>query len=129
VIFFLDDDPNRTRTFRANVPQADCVETASGMIALLSRHGEASLVFLDHDLGGETFVDSNREDCGMEVVRWVVANRPKVSQFIVHSYNPSGAQRMVDDLAGAGYAVARIPFSSLPWPQISQAAEKIYGTP
>lgn len=128
MIFFLDDDPKRTHTFRSSVPQADCVETAQGMIALLAKHGKATMVFLDHDLGGEVYVDSGREDCGMEVVRWVCQNKPEVKQFIVHSYNPDGARRMVEDLTAAGYEVVRIPFMNLPWEQISRAAENIYGS-
>ena len=47
-------------------------------------------VHLDHDLGGEIYVDSSRPDCGMEVVRWLCASRRdrfEKTLFIIHSHN------------------------------------------
>lgn len=127
MILFLDDDPRRTRAFTSRVPQAMCAATAIDMIGLLSSNGEIAIAFLDHDLGGEQFVDSNRPDCGMEVVRWVVANRPKVRQFIIHSLNAPAAQAMEYSLAEAGYDAIRIPFIRMPWDQVESAARNIYG--
>jgi len=62
---------------------------------------------LDHDLGGETFVDSGREDTGMEVVRWLCQNQDSQDGLIfvrVHSHNAPAAHRMVFDLKRAGYS-------------------------
>lgn len=121
MILFLDDCPNRTRTFRSSVPWAKCATTAQGMITLLSETETACMAFLDHDLGGEEFVDSGREDCGMEVVRWIVQNKPDVGQFIVHSFNHDAAVEMEKKLRDAGYNVVRVPFSRLPYEQIERA--------
>ncbi len=126
MILFLDDDPRRTKTFQSHVPQAMCAATAMDMINLLSSYGEVAIAFLDHDLGGEQFVDSNRPDCGMEVVRWVVANRPNVKQFIIHSLNTPAAQSMEISLIEAGYEAIRIPFIRMPWEQVAAAARNIF---
>lgn len=70
---------------------------------------------LDHDLGGKVFVDSNREDCGMEVVRWIMRNRPFIGRVIVHSWNEPAARRMVADLRRRDYAVSYAPFGASEW--------------
>jgi hypothetical protein len=41
---------------------------------MISNEPRWDIVSLDHDLGFEEFVDSEREDCGMEVVRWLENN-------------------------------------------------------
>jgi len=56
------------------------------------------------------FVDSGREDCGMEVVRWCLINKPQVNQFVVHSWNAPAGERMVEDLKNAGYKAVYSPF-------------------
>lgn len=109
-ILFLDDDPNRTETFTANVPSAHTTETAEECISAFDKEEEWSYVLLDHDLGGEVFVKSDREDCGMEVVRWIVENKPKIGQVVVHSFNPDASKEMVLKLRDAGYDAIPVPF-------------------
>ena len=58
------------------------------------------LVFLDHDLGGRTFVDhtDEKEDCGMRVAEWFSIRPEKVracGPIIVHSLNSPAAADMV----------------------------------
>ena len=117
-IYFLDDDRTRTRRFISKVPCAVCVEKASEMIQLLNRQTEPiQSLFLDHDLGGEIFVSSAREDCGMEVVRWLCKNAQKkskqIEQIIIHSHNHPAAEEMFNALQQHGFKVARIPFSQM----------------
>src|SRR5271166_6168800 len=87
-VLFLDDDPDRARSFLGRNPQAVWVQTATECIARLAESWDQ--VHLDHDLGGEIFVDSSREDCGMEVVRWLCSQpidpMPN-TWFFVHSHN------------------------------------------
>ena len=95
------------------LPDVVTTDTAEGMIALLRALDPARparTAFLDHDLGGEVYVDSDRPDTGMEVVRWVEAHRPPVARFVVHSFNGKAAEAMVARLDEAGYAVTRAPF-------------------
>lgn len=71
-ILFLDDDPVRGEIFLAEHPGA-VARTADECIAYLC--GPWDEVHLDHDLGGEIFVDHERDDCGMAVVRWLCTSR------------------------------------------------------
>jgi len=111
-IFFLDDDKTRIEVFSALCSDAVIVETS---LEAISAIGSKSwdIVFLDHDLGGEQFIDSGRKDTGAEVARWIVKNKPKIDLIVVHSYNPDGAENMRSLLSQAGYNVKKIPFSNL----------------
>ena len=63
-------------------------------------------MFLDHDLGGEQYVDTNREDCGMEVVRQLHAKNIKQDArtlFVIHTLNSEVVPAMRDKLTAAGY--------------------------
>jgi hypothetical protein len=117
-ILFMDDDPERAEIFLAANPEAVWVETASDCIARLAEVWDE--VHLDHDLGGERFVDLSREDCGMEVVRWLcLENHPHLKQtrFLVHSHNPVAAEMMAIQIRLAGFQVENRPFgvpASLP---------------
>jgi len=110
MILFLDDDKLRTRVFRSSIPSATCVDTAEGMISQLKNLESADCVFLDHDFGGQTHVSSDRADTGMEVVRWIVENKPKIGKLIVHTHNDDAGDDMTDKLVAAGYVVTRKPF-------------------
>lgn len=115
-ILFLDDNLNRHRAFkhRFNDPEIalTAVETAEDCIKAL-RKETFDMVFLDHDLGGETYTESSRADTGMEVVRWIEEHKPKIGEVIVHSLNPVGASAMSGGLDRSGYAVQKIPFTKL----------------
>jgi hypothetical protein len=121
MILFLDDSPVRTKRLLYTIPSAICTSTAAGMIALLEKHGsENPLVMLDHDLDGQTFVDSNEENTGMGVVRWIVSNRPNIRAIIVHSLNRSAAHNMAIKLSEAGYNVSVRPFIKLDFDALSE---------
>jgi hypothetical protein len=113
-VLFLDDCPNRCKSLLSAVPCATIVNTARDCIAELVKCDDWDIVCLDHDLGGETFANSEREDTGMEVVRWVKFHMPLVRRFIVHSMNPGGAANMVDGLMRCGYVVNALPFHMMP---------------
>ena len=70
-VLFMDDDPARGASFLAEYPDAVWVQTAEDCIAHLAEPWDE--VHLDHDLGGDVFVDFERDDCGMAVVRWPCA--------------------------------------------------------
>lgn len=121
IILFLDDDGNRTKTFVSRVPSALTHSTADSIcqgIAAAKEAGEkVKYLFLDHDLGGEIYVDSNREDCGMEVVRFLAKNVAEyitvIDTIIVHSHNQPAAERMVYNLREYGYNTYYVPFIQL----------------
>lgn len=120
MILFLDDDLGRTKIFKGYFPNSICVETVQQMIDLLSDSSGAKAVFLDHDLGGETFVDSRRKDCGMEVVRWICKNKPNIENLIVHSMNTIAAEEMHDRLKEANYNVKMMPFKIMNWNELEE---------
>ncbi len=110
-ILFLDDDPERAADFLAAYPDAAWVQTADECLGRLEEPWDE--VHLDHDLGGERLVDHERDDCGMEVVRWVCLRpRPhlQVARFFVHSHNPNAACMMALRLQVAGFRVRVRPF-------------------
>lgn len=109
---FLDDDPERHELVQPAYPAGTYCYDAASCIRWLA--DEWDIVSLDHDLGDELFVDSSRTDCGMEVVRWIVANKPKVGQFWVHSLNGKAAHEMVAQLRAAGYEADRVFYLQIP---------------
>jgi hypothetical protein len=120
-VLFLDDNHDRAQVFLNAHPYAVWVETARDCLERLA--GPWDEVHLDHDLGGEAFVDHEREDCGMEVVRWLCDEfRPHLRDclFVVHTRNPDASCMMVMHLQVTGYRVVERPFEGLafrpgPW--------------
>lgn len=118
-ILILEDNPERIKKFRRMFLPADelfihtDVESA---ISQLKSESDFNLLLLDHDLGGEIFVDSSLENTGSGFCRRFCAmeNYSRNLDIIVHSMNPAGARNMVSILHGAGFGrVKTIPFSSL----------------
>ncbi len=111
---FLDDDPTRADAFLEKYPDASWVQNVGDCIAALTE-STWDEIHLDHDLAGEWFVDSERQDCGMEVVRWLTAE-PRThlmaAKFVVHSHNSNAAMVMVTQLGLAGYYVVEQPFGT-----------------
>ena len=108
-LLFLDDDQERARTFKSAHPYAVLVETADECTAQLIAQ-DWDMVCLDHDLGGEIFVDIALANSGSGVVRWIEINKPKVKQFVVHSFNPGASHQMVNTLRHNGYECNYMPF-------------------
>jgi hypothetical protein len=112
---FLDDDPARASVFLEANPDAVWVQSAAECVARLAETWDE--VHLDHDLGGEQFVDPEREDCGMEVVRWLEKEpRPHLrrTRFTVHSHNLAAAFEMALRLQALGRQVETRPFGAEP---------------
>ena len=108
MILFLDDNDNRGAYFMRRNPDTVWVKTVDDCILQLSRDVEWDSVWLDHDLNGEAMVDSNRTDCGMEVVRWMSEHPARVKFVVVHSYNHGAAEAMINLLNRSGYVVHRV---------------------
>jgi hypothetical protein len=108
---FLDDDPARAEAFLSQNPQAVWVETVADCIVRLAETWDE--VHLDHDLGGQTFVDTNDSDCGMEVIRWI-CTEPRAhlreTAFVVHTHNSVAGLLMVLQMRSSGYKAEFRPF-------------------
>jgi hypothetical protein len=110
-VLFMDDDARRVEVFLDRCPEAVWVKSAEACIARLADCWDE--VHLDHDLGGEQFVDVNRDDCGMAVVRWLCESpRPQLrdARFFIHSLNLAAASLMVECLLRNGYTAEFRPF-------------------
>jgi hypothetical protein len=114
-ILFLDDSDARWYSFKSKIPAADRVETAEACVAYIRKNPELDWVFLDHDLGGEAWVNSSREDCGMEVVRFLCADdyTKTIKNIVVHSHNSVASEEMFNKLKDKGYNTKLIPFFNL----------------
>lgn len=112
-IIFLDDCPNRTRVFKTAIPSAKCVVDAQSAINAIQSTPDIDQLYLDHDLGGETYVDSSLKNTGMEVVRWIVANKPNIRKIVCHSLNEPARRSMAKNLAENGYKVSMVPWIQL----------------
>ena len=96
-ILFLDDDPTRGVEFLTDNPDAVWVETVADCIRALREPWDE--VHLDHDLGGEHFVDHDRDDCGMAVVRWLCEEpRPHLRSSLFRDPHPQPGRRARHDL-------------------------------
>lgn len=120
-VIFLDDDEYRTALARKRLTLAnkegryDAVftKTAEETIAELKKEGHIMVLSLDHDLGGQVFVGTEREDCGMEVVRFIESNQSvinKIGRVDIHSWNIPAAEEMENRLQRLGLKVTRSPF-------------------
>jgi hypothetical protein len=110
-LLFLDDDPRRAETFLSENPQAVWVQTVPECLACLVDTWDE--VHLDHDLGGETFVDMEKNDCGMEVIRWLCKeprNHLRQSRFFIHTHNSIAGLLMVLQMRSSGYKAEFRPF-------------------
>lgn len=113
---FMDDDLRRTKTFVSQCPHAETFSDVASTIDALDRYllsnTTINRLFLDHDIQ-EQGMNSNRKDCGMEVVRWIVLNKPKIDVVFVHTHNQDASVVMSFRLRKAGYGIIQLAFSTL----------------
>jgi hypothetical protein len=119
-ILILEDDPNRVHTFMTKLGMQHelvCVNTAAAAIDMLHDadvDSSIDLVFLEHDLGGEVYVDTKNKNTGSEVVRWLTRQSLNVPcPIILHSLNEPASRSMQLSLLDRGFEVHRIPFTQL----------------
>lgn len=114
-IFFLEDNMNRYTKFfkwietKCKWPNVLSASDADEAISILKENKKFDIIFLDHDLGGKVFVDSNEDNTGYRVAKFIKDNGIKYKQCIIHSQNPAGAINMERILDGS----IRVPFPEL----------------
>lgn len=110
-ILFLDDNYRR-HFLMMRYLLCDRVFTADEAIVKLSEKSYYA-VFLDHDLDGHEYADSDGKNTGMEVVRYIVKEKPSIERIIIHSHNEKAAALMHHRLYLLGYSVITLPFNEL----------------
>jgi len=113
-VYILEDDQSRINMFDSYLTAYMHTDTVSQDSLELFLSYDPDIVFLDHDLGGRTMVDSAEENTGAGFVRLLVKNDPKIKErtFYVHSFNPNGSMEMVRTLLEVYATVYREPFGS-----------------
>lgn len=113
-IFILEDDPRRISWMKKNFYSGiklDITDVAKEAITLLTEN-RYDIVFLDHDLGGEQMVDSSVLNTGSTVAKMIHETKNKDLTVIIHSYNPSGAEIMINSMRNNGVECHYFPFQS-----------------
>jgi len=98
-ILVLEDNEERIAQFKKRLDRFGgyvfFCRTAKECIEILKENADLQLVLLDHDLGGEVYVDTAHKNTGSEVARWMRDNYDmENTQIIIHSLNTVGAEYM-----------------------------------
>jgi hypothetical protein len=117
-IFLLEDDERRCEWFskRFKGDHLDIVCDVSEAKELLKTRSYDS-IFLDHDLRPEHYGSTINDDerTGYAIAHFLASN-PQLQRaafIMVHSYNPDGAMRMVEELRSGGRQADYVPFNYL----------------
>lgn len=91
-MFILEDNENRIKTFKQNLIGNELFIASDVEIAkVMLKFNQVDFIFLDHDLGGDTMVNSNFPNTGYQLARWIKENNITYKRLIVHSLNSVGA--------------------------------------
>ena len=102
-ILILEDSPERIRIFKEKLSKKhdiyffNQVEEAKRAI---ESQGPFDVIFLDHDLDHQIYVDSDEENTGYQLAKYI-ANKNISAKVIIHTMNTIGADRMLEVLPDA----------------------------
>ena len=113
-IFVLEDNKNRQKWFSEkfvghNLIMADNVKEAKKKVRP-GDHFEA--IFLDHDLGGLIYVDSEKDNTGYQFAKYMVKEGITADSIVIHSLNSIGAMNIKNVFSGRKN-VTTVPFNQL----------------
>ncbi len=120
IIVFVEGDPTRAALQFQRMKPADqnrtfWVKTVLEAIDMLKNYRERlDIVSMGYNLNGEEYNHPSREDCGLEIVRFLEKADPETYaqvRFVIHSWDAAGV-KMADRLRKKGYLVIRAPFGS-----------------
>lgn len=115
-IFILEDNQQRIEWFQDFFDQISddvkYVTTAEDGKQMVTSE-KFDVIFLDHDLGGQVYVDSQNDNTGYQVALKMI-NGQQECPVVVHSLNSIGANNIVEYLNTNAYKnnVVRAPFGS-----------------
>jgi len=111
-IFILDDSKERQQVLQPILrelldgPTFFIAYSRNEAIEILENENDFDFIFLDHDLGGRVYVDSQEEDTGFWVAKYIADNDIRSKHIIIHTLNTHGAKNMLTILPQATY----VPF-------------------
>lgn len=111
-IFILEDDDNRIKIFKEKLKEhkLDIFKDVNDDSIKAIQDNLYGVIFLDHDLGGKVYVDSQEENTGFQMCRYLNKGRNNDSQIIIHSHNPVGAINIFNALRSRNKY--RLPFGN-----------------
>jgi hypothetical protein len=108
-IFILEDNDERIKWFKKTFYFADLFITKFANVAIAElKTVKYDIIFLDHDLDGQVFVNSNHENTGYQVAKIIKDTINKDTPVVIHSLNLPAASLMKSVL-GLNQG-SRIPF-------------------
>ena len=121
IIVFVEGDPQRAALQFQRMTPADqnrtfWVKSVPEAIDMLKNYRERlDIVSMGYNLNGEEYNHPSREDCGLEIVRFLEKKKPETYahvRFIVHSWAFLSGAKMANRLRAHGYNVLSKPFGS-----------------
>jgi hypothetical protein len=117
-ILILEDNQDRINKFKILFKNHDVcfckTEFEARRACLDNKKTPFDILWLDHDLEGKIWEDSQKENTGYQFVKWMVDyGYQKNSLNYIHSMNPIGANLMLNYLRDNGYDGIWIPFHLL----------------
>jgi hypothetical protein len=117
-ILILEDNQDRIKKFKILFKNHDVyfckTETEARRVCIDNKYTPFDILWLDHDLEGKIWEDSNKENTGYQFVKWMVDfGYQKNSLNYIHSMNPIGANLMLNYLKDNGYDGIWIPFHTI----------------
>jgi len=109
-VFILEDNNQRINQFKIKLQGHDLhitndVEEAKKILLA----NDFDYAFLDHDLGGKTYVDNNESNTGYQLAKWMAESEIIPQIIVIHSLNTIGAKNMKAVLSSAMV----VPFPTL----------------
>ena len=112
-VLLLEDDYNRVEMFQKRIKELNERNTYSVPSELV--HAETvdkfieefqksvfDLILLDHDLGGEIYVDIKRDDTGSGAARWIQKTYGDIHPVVItHTLNQAGADNILSIINGS----------------------------
>lgn len=112
-IFILEDDNDRIMFFKWYFQDSTfelfIATNAFEAKDVFEKNAPFDILFLDHDLGGLTYVSSEEKNTGYQFAKFLKNKDLSKSNIVIHSVNYKGALNMLSLLPTATY----IPFTTL----------------
>lgn len=119
-IFILEDSERRIKWFNKEIKkvypdaEVDTFKSVKSAIRYLEKENP-DILFLDHDLDGRAFVNSNEPNTGFQLAKYIAESKKKYDKIIIHSMNIFGSNKIHKVLkeAKSSETIYKIPFPSL----------------